>query len=150
MIAMYLATVEFVRALIRALRDPGARALLLTTLVVVAVGTVFYASQERWHLLDALYFTMVTLMTIGYGDLHPTTPLTRGFTVVYALIGVGLVASTIATLAVAATKDAAERAGRRHLLIRGSSVPLMHTEEVDEPIDPTEPDDRTGNRSEDG
>ena len=149
MIAMYLATVEFIRALIRALRDPGARALILTTLVVVAVGTVFYATQERWHLLDALYFTMVTLMTIGYGDLHPTTPLTRGFTVVYALIGVGLVASTIATLAVAATKDAAERAGRRDLRIRGSSLAMMTAEGHDEPIDPTEPDDRTVDRSPD-
>lgn len=155
MIAMYLATVEFIRALRRALQEPGTQALLLTTLVVVTGGTLFYATQERWPLLDSLYFTMVTLMTIGYGDLHPTTPLTKAFTVVYALVGIGLVASTVATLAVALTKSAAERAGRRHHRFGRASLPVMAAGAVEpeastEPTEPTEPTKQATERSEDG
>ena len=129
MIAMYLATAEFVRALLRALRDPASKALILTTAVVIALGTVFYSFHEDWSALDALYFTMMTLMTIGYGDLVPTTALSKAFTVLYAMIGIGLVASTVAVLAVAATERAHDRAtkrasGRSH----SPSLPMMATD----------------------
>jgi multisubunit Na+/H+ antiporter MnhC subunit len=146
MIAMYLATVEFVRALRRALRDPASRALILTTAVVIGLGTVFYTLHEDWSPLDALYFTMMTLMTIGYGDLVPTTALSKVFTVLYAMIGIGLVASTVAVLAVAATERAHDRAerrvgGRRHL----PSLPMMATETAPSRADeePDASDDRS-------
>ena len=137
MIAMYLATVEFVRALRRALRDPASRALILTTAVVIGIGTVFYTLHEEWSPLDALYFTMMTLLTIGYGDLVPTTAFSKAFTVLYAMIGIGLVASTVAVLAVAATERAHDRAerragGRPH----APSLPMMATDTAPSRTDP--------------
>jgi len=150
MIAMYLATTEFVRALLRALRDPASKALILTTAVVIALGTVFYSFHEDWSPLDALYFTMMTLMTIGYGDLVPTTALSKAFTVLYAMIGIGLVASTVAVLAVAATERAHDRAtkragGRPHppsLPMMAAEVASSGAEEESDPVDYRSPGDR--------
>lgn len=46
--------------------------------------------------LDALWFTMTTMLTVGYGDLFPTTVFGRIFTVVFLyVIGIGLFASFI-------------------------------------------------------
>jgi hypothetical protein len=81
------------------LRDPEAKVLALTALGVIAVGSVAYMLIEHWSPLDAVYFCVVTLATIGYGDLHPTTDLGKAFTVVYILAGLGIIAAFITELA---------------------------------------------------
>lgn len=110
---MILATVHLLRAVARALRDERTRALLGLTVVVIAGGTAFYALQERWSLVDALYFTVMTLATVGYGDFVPSSDIAKLFTIVYTLIGIGLVASTIAALAAAAIDVRLERRTER-------------------------------------
>ena len=40
--------------------------------------------------VDAIYFSMVTLTTVGYGDMGPSTPGTRLFTCFFAMFGVGV------------------------------------------------------------
>lgn len=45
---------------------------------------------EKWTVIDALYFGVVTFTTIGYGDLHPTTDEGRLFTIFFALYGIGI------------------------------------------------------------
>jgi voltage-gated potassium channel len=56
--------------------------------VLILVGAACYHILEGWPLFDALYFTVVTLTTIGYGDLVPKTDAGKAFTVVFALGGV--------------------------------------------------------------
>jgi hypothetical protein len=51
---------------------------------------------------------VVTLATVGYGDLHPTTDAAKLFTVVYVLVGLGVFAAFIAEL----TKHRAARIAR--------------------------------------
>lgn len=41
--------------------------------------------------IDSFYFSFVTLATIGYGDLYPVTVLGKLFTVIYSILGLGLV-----------------------------------------------------------
>jgi potassium channel subfamily K len=57
------------------------RSLMLQTMLflgyVLAAGAV-YARVEDWIYLDACYFIVVTLFTIGFGDLTPSTHLGRG------------------------------------------------------------------------
>lgn len=43
---------------------------------------------EGWPLLDAVYMTVTTLATVGYGEIHPLSPTGRIFTI--GLIGVGV------------------------------------------------------------
>lgn len=40
---------------------------------------------------NSLYFSVITLTTIGYGDFSPQTDLGKMFTLVYIVIGVALI-----------------------------------------------------------
>jgi voltage-gated potassium channel len=57
-------------------------------MVLILAGMVSYHFLEGWSLFDALYFTVVTLTTIGYGDITPRTEGGKAFTIVFALGGV--------------------------------------------------------------
>lgn len=63
------------------------------------VGTAFYTLVEKMTVLDALYFSFVTLTTVGYGDFTPAIPVDKLFTMVYILFGLGLVALFISSFA---------------------------------------------------
>lgn len=72
----------------------------MTTLsLLLIIGTLFYSFQEGWSYLDSFYFSVVTLATVGYGDLHPTTPASKLFTIAFIFIGVGLGFIIFSTLA---------------------------------------------------
>lgn len=65
--------------LIDVVRDKESRPLLLWVGFMLLVGVLVYHWLEGWGLLDALYFCVITLATIGYGDLTPTTPECEAF-----------------------------------------------------------------------
>ncbi len=92
---------------------PDFRGLLYSVAVVVGMGTVFYRTVEGWSWIDSLFFTVVTLTTVGYGDLSPTGPGSKLFTVTFILLGVGLLLSFIERIARYATEDATARRPRR-------------------------------------
>lgn len=75
------------RAIGRMVRHPRHQALFFALLFYVAVGVGFYSWQEGWSLVDSFYFTVVELGTVGFGDLVPTTTVTRFFTAVYLIFG---------------------------------------------------------------
>ena len=80
-------------------RDPAGRAILGLAGTVVAAGTVFYRLVEDLSWIDSLYFCVITLTTVGYGDISPTTTAGKVFTMAYVVVGIGVfvaVASTIA------------------------------------------------------
>lgn len=70
----------------------------LALIFVLALGSVFYHYAEGWGWVDSLYFCVVTLSTVGYGDFSPTTTGSKLFTIFYILTGIGLLA-TFANLA---------------------------------------------------
>jgi voltage-gated potassium channel len=74
-------------------RDPEGKVLLVGAATMVGVGTVVYHVLEGWSFVDSLYFSVVTLATVGYGDFHPTTVPAKLFTVGYILIGIGILAA---------------------------------------------------------
>ncbi len=70
------------------LRDRASWPVLGWALSTLLLGTLVYHWLEGWSYLDALYFCVISLATIGYGDLTPTTPLARAFTIVYVINGI--------------------------------------------------------------
>jgi len=60
-------------------------------LILLAGGTIIYSSVEGWNYLDSLYFTIVTITTIGYGDLFPKTDIGKIFTMFFPFIGIATV-----------------------------------------------------------
>ena len=64
--------------------------LLSLAITVVILGTVVFHLLEKWSWIDSLYFTVITLATVGYGDLTPTTPVGKLFAVIFVISGVGI------------------------------------------------------------
>jgi voltage-gated potassium channel len=60
----------------------------LVVLVLILLGTIGYMTLERWPLLDALYMTVITISTVGYGLPRPLSPAGTIFTCVLILAGV--------------------------------------------------------------
>ena len=95
----FLAIAHFLIRIVKALWQKEAfRGLALITLFILFSGMGFYYRFEpsitTW--IDAYYFTVITLTTIGYGDFSPTTPFTKFFTTLYVFVGLGNIAALIA------------------------------------------------------
>lgn len=56
--------------------------------IIIFIGTVFYHYEEKWSYVDSLYFSAVTLTTIGSSELYPTNDMSKLFSVLYVLVGV--------------------------------------------------------------
>ncbi len=57
---------------------------------LIALGTFFYHSVEGWSYVDSFYFTSITMTSVGYGDLHPSTDFSKIFTSLFAIVGIAM------------------------------------------------------------
>jgi voltage-gated potassium channel len=73
---------------------------------MITIGTVAYKLLEGWSWVKCFYFSVVSLTTVGYGDLYPTTDASRLFTALYVLTGVAI---TLASLGVIGSHYLEER-----------------------------------------
>jgi len=80
----------------------------LTTLWLV-LGVLVFSSLEGWRALDALYFCIVTMTTVGLGDLVPASRGGIIFNFVFSIVGLGLVALDIAAISEAWAESTSER-----------------------------------------
>lgn len=62
--------------------------------LLVLVGTVGYALLEDWSWFDAMYMSVITLMTIGYSEVHELDQTGRAFTMLLALLGATTLAAS--------------------------------------------------------
>lgn len=58
---------------------------------ILLIGVIGYHLIERWSLFDALYMTVITLATVGYGETHPLSTTGRVFTMFLILGGMGMI-----------------------------------------------------------
>jgi len=77
---------------------PRIRYIVALVLLVLGIGTVFYHIVEKFTWLDSIYFCVVTLATVGYGDHTPQTGLGKVFTIFYIIIGIGIFAASVSYL----------------------------------------------------
>jgi voltage-gated potassium channel len=74
------------------------RIFLILFLVIIVVGTVGFALIEKRSIIEAVYFVIVTMATVGYGDIHPVTQPGMVFSIFLIVTGVGTFLGVIANL----------------------------------------------------
>lgn len=112
---MWIALIGLIKIFRRLWAQPPFRALMLVELLLLGAGMSFYHSVEGWSWLDAAYFYVVTMATVGYGDLHPVTPYGRLFTIVYIILGVAMLGVFIQLAGKTAFESLQENMERRQV-----------------------------------
>ncbi|KAJ1284934.1 hypothetical protein BS78_03G243400 [Paspalum vaginatum] len=75
-----------------------ARQAIVSIILYISIGVLVYMTnvegfkgKSTLKLVDGLYFTIISLCTIGYGDIVPCTNFTKVFTCLFLLVGVRFV-----------------------------------------------------------
>lgn len=77
----------------------GLLVFIVPFILLILLGTAVYARLEGWTIAEALYVTIITITTVGYGDLSPQTPAGRTFAIFFTLIAIGLAGYALSTVA---------------------------------------------------
>lgn len=89
---------------------------IAVAVVILAVGTLGYSLIEGWDFIDALFMTITTVTTVGYGEVHPLSDAGRVFTGLLIVMGVGYFAYVFATVTrIVVGGEIREMLGRRKL-----------------------------------
>ena len=73
-------------------------AMFVTFLITILAGAIVYEFEhavqpEKFDTMPrAMYWAVITLASVGYGDISPITPIGQAFTMLLALLGIGIVA----------------------------------------------------------
>lgn len=66
--------------------------------ILLFLGTLIFNYLEGWSYVDSFYFSVITLTTIGYGDLTPTTDISKIIAAFYAILGIGVMVFIIGSV----------------------------------------------------
>ena len=72
-------------------------ALMLTVMLVLASALMYFAEHEAQPVAfasipEAMWWSVITLTTVGYGDVSPVTPMGKVMAGVIAIMGIGMFA----------------------------------------------------------
>ncbi|MBN2123943.1 MAG: potassium channel protein [Deltaproteobacteria bacterium] len=80
----------------KAAKSPIDHGKIIKGLIILAsillVGTIGYMIIERWQFLDSLYMTVITITTVGYGEVRQVSEAGRIFTIFIIFMGMGIIA----------------------------------------------------------
>lgn len=74
------------------------RVYLAAISVLLTVGVLGFMFIENMSFTDAVYFSIVTMATVGYGDIHPQTDIGKILTLIIIICGVGTFLGVIASV----------------------------------------------------
>jgi len=89
------------QAVARKKRDPLVMRLkffVIALVLLILFWTAAFMAVERHTFTDALYYTMVTVTTVGYGDIHPESTSGKMMAILIILTGTGLFGGMVASL----------------------------------------------------
>jgi len=72
---------------------------LIWLLAILLIGSIGYVLLEGWSFFDGLYMTVITLTTVGYGEVRPLSQTGRTFTILLIFLGVGFMFYVVTALA---------------------------------------------------
>ncbi|SLN59448.1 voltage-gated potassium channel [Roseovarius gaetbuli] len=104
MLSFAITFARLLKAIVRSWSVPMFRASFALAILILLSGTLFYHTIEGWSWIDALYFSVTTISTIGLGDLSPRTDFGKLFTIIYIFVGVGVFVALFAQFARALLK----------------------------------------------
>lgn len=81
---------------------------ILSVLALVISGLGLLVGRlENWKTFDALYWSYITALTVGYGDIRPSRKTTKGIAIVIAWCGI-MFTGLLVAIAVKAASEAFE------------------------------------------
>lgn len=84
--------------------DAKVRGLLIFTFSLITLATLLFWRIEGWPLIDAAFFSVVTISTVGYGNLTPVTVAGKIICMIYILLGLGVFVASASSIAEALIK----------------------------------------------
>ena len=71
---------------------------LIFTICIFLYGIIGSMKIMNLGLIDSIYYTVITIATVGYGDIYPLTPVEKIFTISLSLAGIGIIAYIFSTV----------------------------------------------------
>lgn len=92
---------------------------LVLLLVTLLLGTLGFMLVEQRSFEDSLYFTVVTIATVGYGDIAPATAIGKALAMLLIVLGVGTFLGVVAnsTEMFLSRREEKSRRQKMHMLI---------------------------------
>lgn len=115
----------FLTVLVKELKNIAAAIMIMMFLIIIAASLMYSLESEAQaevfgSILHSLWWAVVTMTTVGYGDVTPVTVLGKAVATIIMLIGVALVALPTAILAAGFSEELRER--KRNLDARVKDV----------------------------
>eukprot|EP00419_Tripos_fusus_P037104 CAMPEP_0172780122 /NCGR_PEP_ID=MMETSP1074-20121228/202767_1 /TAXON_ID=2916 /ORGANISM="Ceratium fusus, Strain PA161109" /LENGTH=466 /DNA_ID=CAMNT_0013617093 /DNA_START=24 /DNA_END=1424 /DNA_ORIENTATION=- len=94
--------------------------------ISLVIGTATMMQLENWCASDAFYFSMITITTVGYGDILPTNPKAKLFVSFYILFGFGVLANSLSAIGAFPSRIQQLRKLDKSLSLLGESFDAKH------------------------
>ncbi|KAK5710328.1 Potassium channel [Elasticomyces elasticus] len=79
------------------------------------VETLYGGGDQDWSYVNALYFCDVTILTVGFGDLYPTSDIGRGLVFPFSVGGIIMLGLMVSSISKFAGELGSEKVIRRHV-----------------------------------
>ncbi|MEC0177224.1 potassium channel family protein [Paenibacillus favisporus] len=90
MISFVLTLKRLLTGLFHAFKLKNFQVFFVLIVLLLVSGTIFYTTEENLAIIDALYFCITTLSTVGHPEFMPKTGLGKIFTMIYIIVGTGV------------------------------------------------------------